>query len=116
MARAPQEQERPRADYRFLLANERTFLAYLRTAVALQVAGLGALQFLTHGHVVVRVGLGLVLVLTGSAVAVWARHHRESNERAMRAGEDISPSPTGTLVVAVVTVVPLLAALLFALT
>ena len=54
-------------DYRFLLANERTFLAYVRTALALQVAGLGVLQFLTHGHDAVR-PLGLVLVLAGSFV------------------------------------------------
>ena len=41
-------------DYRYLLANERTFLAYLRTALSLQVAGLGVLQFLTHGSDAVR--------------------------------------------------------------
>jgi putative membrane protein len=103
------------ADARFLLANERTFLAYVRTALALQVAGLGALQFLTRGHVVVRVGLGLVLVATGSAVAMWARRERAQNEHAIRTGTDVSHSPAGSVVVGVVTVVPLVAAVLLAL-
>jgi putative membrane protein len=46
-------------DYRFLLANERTFLAYVRTALSLQIAGLGVLQFLTNGHNVLRLVLGV---------------------------------------------------------
>ena len=49
-------------DYRFLLANERTFLAYLRTALSLQVAGLAVLQFLTKGHSSLRLTLGGVSV------------------------------------------------------
>ena len=52
-------------DYRFLLANERTFLAYVRTALALQVAGLGVLQFLTQARDGLRVGLGVLLVGSG---------------------------------------------------
>ena len=44
------DQQPEQADYRFLLANERTFLAWVRTALSLQIAGLGVLQFLTHGH------------------------------------------------------------------
>jgi len=54
-------------DYRFLLANERTFLAYIRTALALQLAGLAVLQFLTHGHQGLRLALG---VLPASVCAV----------------------------------------------
>jgi putative membrane protein len=36
-------------DPRFLLANERTLLAWLRTALALQAGGLGVLQFRPSG-------------------------------------------------------------------
>jgi putative membrane protein len=107
---------RQRADYRYLLANERTFLAYLRTALALQVAGLGALQFLTSGHVGVRIGLGLAFVATGSFVALWARVKRAHNEEAIRRGDDISPSASGNVVVAVVAFVPLVAAVVISLT
>ena len=32
-------------DYRFSLANERTLLAWVRTALALDVAGLGVIRF-----------------------------------------------------------------------
>ncbi len=100
-----------RADYRFLLANERTFLAYVRTALALQVAGLGVLQFLTHGLSAVRYGLGVALVATGSYAGFAAHGHMRRNERAMRSGADIRPSAAGAVMVAVVVSVPLAAAL-----
>lgn len=97
-------------DYRFLLANERTFLAYVRTALALQVAGFGILQFLTHGHGAVRYGLGLALVAAGSFLGLSGYRRLRRNEQAMRAGEDLGRS-TGSVVVAVVVVaLPLLAA------
>ena len=35
-------------DARFLLANERTLLAYVRTALTLQAGGIGVLQFVTR--------------------------------------------------------------------
>lgn len=107
----PGERGPARADYRFLFANERTFLAYVRTALALQVAGLGALQFLTQGHDSVRYALGVALVVTGSFVGVSGLRRMRRNERAIRAGEDIRPTSTGTVVVAVVVLVPLLAAI-----
>jgi putative membrane protein len=100
-----------RVDYRFLLANERTYLAWSRTALALQVAGLGALQFLTHAHDVVRVVLGVVLVAVGSATALSGHHRYRSNERAIRAGEDLPAARSATVLTAVVVVIPLLAAL-----
>ena len=97
-------------DYRFLLANERTFLAYVRTALALQVTGLGVLQFLTHGHSSVRYTLGLVLVLAGSALGCAGYRRFRTNERAIRAGVDIGGSGSATLLAAAVVLVPLLAA------
>lgn len=97
-------------DYRFLLANERTFLAYVRTALALQVAGFGILQFLTHGHGAVRYPLGLSLVVAGSFLGLSGYRRFRGNEQAMRAGADLGRS-TGSAVVAVVVVaLPLLAA------
>jgi putative membrane protein len=105
-----------RADYRFLLANERTMLAYLRTALALQVAGLGALQFLTQGHDAVRYALGVTLVGLGSFVGVAGYVRSRLNERAIRAGDDIRPSTGGLVVVGLVAVVPLVAAVALAVT
>ena len=103
-------------DYRYLLANERTFLAYLRTALSLQVAGLGVLQFLTHGSDAVRYLLGIVLVLAGSLAGLAGYRRFRSNEHAIRTGAEMhSPRSTGTLTAAVV-VVPLVAAVVLALT
>ena len=99
-----------RVDYRFLLANERTFLAYVRTALALQVAGLGVLQFLTHGHTGVRVVLGLALVAVGSYVVLAGFRRYRSNERAIRAGAEVTSASTGVVVTTFVVAVPLVAA------
>jgi putative membrane protein len=101
-------------DYRFLLANERTFLAYLRTALSLQVAGLGVLQFLTGADSLVRYALGLVMVALGSVVGVTGYRRRRSNEEAIRAGEELAPLPLSTVVVLAATV-PLVAAVVLVL-
>jgi putative membrane protein len=96
-------------DYRFLLANERTFLAYLRTSLSLEVAGLGVLQFLTGADPWVRYALGLVMVALGSVVGVAGYRRRLSNEQAIRAGQELAALPLTTVVVLAATV-PLVAA------
>jgi putative membrane protein len=76
-------------DYRFTLANERTFLAYVRTALALDAAGLAATQFLDPSAEL-RLALGLVLIALGISVVVLGYCRWEASERAMRRG---SPLP-----------------------
>src|SRR5437764_15321326 len=68
-------------DPRFTLANERTFLAWSRTALALVVAGLGIVQLLPPFPRVDwgRHVLGVPLILLGAASPVtaycaWQRH------------------------------------------
>jgi|SRR5690349_18329581 inner membrane protein YidH len=78
-------------DYRFTLANERTFLAYVRTALGLDAAGLAATQFLHPSSEHLRLALGLVLVGLGGAVAVLGYRRWEATERAMRHGEPLPP-------------------------
>jgi putative membrane protein len=114
---APQDGSgRPeKVDYRFLLANERTFLAWLRTALSLQIAGLGVLQFLTHGHEIVRYALGVGLVLAGSYVGLTGYLRYYANERAIRAGTDLTRIRASVVVVVAVVVLPPLAALALAL-
>jgi putative membrane protein len=109
-----QDQEQGQTDYRFLLANERTYLAYARTALSLQIAGLGVLQFLTSGHSVVRYLLGVALVATGSYVSLAGYRRMRSNEQAIRAGRDIHPARAASVVAAVVAAVPLVAAVAIA--
>ena len=99
-------------DYRFLLANERTYLAYVRTALALQVAGLGVLQFLTQAHDALRLILGAVLVATGSFVGLAGYLRFRHNERTIRAGAEMSRSRVGLIVTVAVAGVPLAAVVL----
>ncbi|MGC9666238.1 YidH family protein [Planosporangium sp. 12N6] len=80
--------ERP--DYRFSLANERTFLAWLRTGLALIGGGLAVAQFLSGG--IARDLLALVLLALGGLVAVRALDHWTRCERAIRRGTELPPS------------------------
>ena len=76
-------------DYRFSLANERTFLAWIRTALALVGGGFAVDQFLPDLRWAVRVGMAVALLAVGGACAVRAVNHWTRCERAMRRGEDL---------------------------
>ncbi|KAF4409222.1 MULTISPECIES: YidH family protein [Streptomyces] len=97
-------------DYRFSLANERTFLAWLRTALALVGGGFAVAQFLPDLHGAVRTGLAVALLVGGALCAGRAVNHWVRCERAMRRGEDLPATrfPTalalGVAVVALVMV------------
>ena len=95
--RSPLHEVGEAPDYRFTLANERTFLAWVRTALALMAAGVAVVQFVP-GLSVVRHLLGFVLVGLGGVVATVAYTHWERNERAMRLGERLPHSPVPRLV------------------
>ncbi|MFF9377352.1 YidH family protein [Streptomyces griseoluteus] len=95
-------------DYRFSLANERTFLAWLRTALALVGGGFAVDQFLPHLRWAWRVALALALLGAGVLCALRAVHHWVRCEQAMRRGEDLPVSrfpAVLSLLVAVVAVV-----------
>lgn len=80
-------------DYRFSLANERTFLAWIRTALALVAGGLAIAQFLPELSVAhLREGLAVTLLLLGGTVALRAVDHWARTERAMRLGTDLPAS------------------------
>lgn len=89
-------------DYRFTLANERTFLAWVRTALAMMAAGVAVVQFIP-GLDLVRHALGLLLILLGGLLAGVSYAHWERNERAMRLGERLPRSPIPRLVAATLT-------------
>lgn len=99
-------------DVRFSYANERTFLAWNRTALALIATGVAATQLLPKFDVTFgRRLLGLPLIALGAVIALNSFSHWKANERAMRRGEPLVPSrmplilSIGIGVVAVVAVV-----------
>ncbi|WP_330340985.1 YidH family protein [Streptomyces sp. NBC_00557] len=92
-------------DYRFSLANERTFLAWLRTALALIGGGFAVDQFLPHLRWAWRAGLALALLGAGVLCALRAVNHWVRCERAIRRGEDLPASRFPALLSLVVAVV-----------
>jgi putative membrane protein len=76
-------------DPRFTFANERTFLAWNRTALALIGGGLAAGQLLDFDSEVVRLLVALPPVLLGGTLAVTSYRRWEANERAMRLREPL---------------------------
>ncbi|MFI7022651.1 YidH family protein [Micromonospora sp. NPDC049900] len=80
-------------DYRFSLANERTFLAWLRTGLALIAGGLASAQFLPEmpaSHL--REVISVALLLLGGVVALRAVDHWARSERAIRLGRELPAS------------------------
>lgn len=87
----PPEQE---PDVRFTYANERTFLAWNRTALALIATGVAATQLLPRFDIEFgRRLLGLPLIALGAVVAVTSYWYWQRNERAMRRSEPLPRSP-----------------------
>jgi putative membrane protein len=99
-----------------LLANERTFLAYIRTALALQLAGLAVFQFLDVAHRVVRPLLGLTLVGVGSYIAVAGFLRYRHNDRLLRSNAEIASPVSPQVIAFIVFAVPLVAAVVIVLT
>ncbi len=106
--RAPLHEVGESPDYRFTLANERTFLAWVRTALAMMAAGVAVVQFVP-GLAVVRHALGFILISLGGLLAAVSYTHWERNERAMRLGERLPHSPVPRLVAAVLTLTAVVA-------
>jgi len=104
------DEEEP--DVRFTYANERTFLAWNRTALALIATGVAATQLLPEFHVDGgRRILGLPMIALGALVAFTSYRHWKANQQAMRRGEPLPRSPmplvlsVGVAAVAVIAVV-----------
>ena len=98
-------------DYRFTLANERTFLAWIRTALALAAGGLAAVSLLDDVALGEWLGillLGLSFMTSASAYRRWAL-----NERSMRLHEPLPKSrlpmlmAVGTAIVAIAAAIVL---------
>ena len=100
-------------DYRFTLANERTFLAWLRTGLAL-LAGAVALASLVHnfGPKPMRIAITALLLALSLVVTVGAYVRWDRAERALRENKPLPIDPLPLLLMIGVAVITAAAAVL----
>lgn len=100
-------------DYRFSLANERTFLAWVRTALALLAAGIGVVN-LPSGFAssTGRQILGLLLVVLGLIASVGSFVRWRANHNAIATGSPLPASNSMPVVAGGLVVVALIALVL----
>jgi putative membrane protein len=99
-------------DARFTFANERTFLAWSRTGLALIVAGLGIVQLLPPfpGVPWGRHLIGVPLIVLGAIVAVAGYVEWLRNQRALRRGEPVPRSFLPVILTATIAAIAVISA------
>ena len=98
-------------DPRFTFANERTFLAWIRTGLGFLAAGVAIAAVARWTD---RLGLEIrlasaVLVLCGLACGIGAFRRWMANERAMRLNEPLPSSPLLVVLTAILAVIGIIA-------
>jgi putative membrane protein len=97
--------ERQDPDVQSQLANERTYLAWLRTALALVASGVAAARLLAGQTLRWAWELvGILLILAGVVTAAFARRRWRAIQVAIREGGPM-PAPRIAVMIAVVIVV-----------
>ncbi len=98
-------------DARFSLANERTFLAWIRTSLGFLAGGAGiAAVSSIVGRLSFELKLAsLLLLVCGLICSIGAYVRWTRNERAMRTGQPLPSSPAMPLLTAVLAAVAVLA-------
>nr|WP_238558939.1 DUF202 domain-containing protein [Rhodococcus rhodnii] len=114
----PGDPDLPEPDYRFTLANERTFLAWQRTSLGLLAAAVAIIQFLPDSAgTFTRYGLGGLFGALATATSISGILRWRANDRAIRRDAPL-PQPrvltAVSVVLAVLGVVTLTAALVTA--
>ena len=86
--RAPLQTVGKEPDVRFSYANERTFLAWNRTAMALIATGLAVVSLLPKFNLVAgRRLIGVPLIVLGAILSVMSYRRWDANGRTMRLGD-----------------------------
>lgn len=107
-------QEGAAPDPRMTFANERTFLAWVRTALALIAGGLGVEAFAHDLPDWARSSLAIALVAIGGLLGASAFRRWFSAELALRRDEPLPPSRTPQVVSIAIAAVALAIALVIA--
>ena len=77
-------------DYRFSLANERTFLAWIRTALGFLAAGVALEQLsVDFSTPLIREYLSFFLIILAGVLSAYGYYRWLSNESAMRLKQDL---------------------------
>lgn len=96
-------------DIRFLLANERTLLAWIRTALTMQAGGVALAHFVSDSALGFVTGVSAVVV--GAVMAVVGYRRFRAADRAIRAGRlphlDKGPAFEVALIVLIAVVLAL---------
>jgi len=79
-------------DPRLTFANERTLLAWQRTALALIAGGLAVTQFLKAGFSGAPLIAALPMIALGATLSVGSFRAWQRNQQALRHGRDLPPS------------------------
>ena len=81
--------EKVDVDIRFLLANERTLLAWVRTALALIIGGLALTQLDDDSRRLTSVGVATIIA--GAAIAAHGYRRYRATDKAVREGKLPTP-------------------------
>lgn len=93
---SPERLQEP--DVRFSLANERTLLAYQRTAIGLIAASVAVAHFLDDNALAIT--LAAVLLASGAVAAVGGYRRYRAADQAIRAGRPLPAGGTAVLLTA----------------
>jgi putative membrane protein len=97
-------------DYRFTLANERTFLAWQRTALGLLAAAVAVVQLVPELPIPgARHALGLLLAVLATLTSGMGLLRWEQADRAIRRGRPLPRHPTPAYLAGGLTIVGILA-------
>lgn len=106
MSDSQSQVEEAEPDYRFTLANERTYLSWIRTSLALIAGGvaLAALQSFLPSELRLIREIGILATILGGILPIISLQHWRKVQRAMRRGEPL-PVQRAAIVLAIGIVV-----------
>ena len=104
-------EEPHRPDYRYSLANERTFLSWTRTGLALIAGGVAVEQFATLSVSWIVETVGIIGIALGGAVAGWALVHFRRVQAAIDLDRPLPHQPAAAVVTFGVVLVAVLLAI-----